>query len=158
MYYHFFAPLIARCNINYLNKWFKRVENGIINIQKKRGIDRQLYCGANWYSITHDLAEEFCMHRKEIINKVRWSISSDECVLQTFYRLMAKGSYELFDDNIDEYDHRAAMREIDWHRGKPYVWRDEDFDFLINSEMMFARKFDERIDAQIIKRIVDVVK
>ena len=34
------------------------------------------------------------------------------------------------------------MRYIDWDRGKPYTFTEEDFDEVINSECMFARKFD----------------
>ena len=33
------------------------------------------------------------------------------------------------------------MREIDWQRGSPYTWREEDFDELVRSERWFARKF-----------------
>ena len=42
------------------------------------------------------------------------------------------------------------MRKIDWSRGGPYVWRKEDFEELIDSDCMFARKFDEKIDLEII--------
>ena len=33
------------------------------------------------------------------------------------------------------------MREIDWVRGKPYTWKEEDSDTLFQSRRMFARKF-----------------
>ena len=157
-YYHFLAPVISRCNISFLKNRISSIENHILDIQKRKGVTRSLYCGANWYSITHDLAEEFCIHSKEILRKVRWTISSDEYVLQTFYKTMAKGNYELFAETKEPGDYKSITREIDWHRGSPYVWKNEDFDFLINSERMFARKFDQRTDAQIITRIAEVVK
>ena len=47
------------------------------------------------------------------------------------------------------------MREIDWNRGRPYIWRTDDFDTLISSEKLFARKFDERADSTIIDKIVN---
>ena len=54
-------------------------------------------------------------------------------------------------------DDRATMRLIDWERGNgssPYVFLAEDYDRILQSGMLFARKFDERIDAEIIRRIV----
>ena len=53
----------------------------------------------------------------------------------------------------EDDDYRSCLRLIDWNRGTPYVFRDEDFDVLINSEMLFARKFDWNVDKKIIKRI-----
>lgn len=39
----------------------------------------------------------------------------------------------------------GSMRYIDWKRGKPYTWGQEEYDFdeLMSSPYMFARKFDE---------------
>ena len=36
---------------------------------------------------------------------------------------------------------KSAMRKIDWERGKPYTWRNKDYDELVQSDMLFARKF-----------------
>ena len=47
------------------------------------------------------------------------------------------------------------MRYIDWNRGNPYIWRNKDYDELINSEYLFARKFDYNKDKEIINRIYD---
>ena len=44
---------------------------------------------------------------------------------------------------------------IDWKRGNPYIFKNKDFDDLINSNLLWARKFDERIDNQIIQRIYE---
>lgn len=35
---------------------------------------------------------------------------------------------------------RSCMREIDWNRGNPYVWQLEDYDQLVHSDRLFARK------------------
>lgn len=47
----------------------------------------------------------------------------------------------------------AAMRFVDWKRGGPYVFRNSDYEELLNSKMIFARKFDCECDAEIVKRI-----
>ena len=156
-YYLLFAPLILRCNNVLLKNILNRLENVIINIQRIMNVKRFLFCGANWYSITHDFAEDFCAKQDEILKKVKWTISSDEYVLQTFYRTMASGKYELFAKTECPEDYRGTAREIDWQRGSPYVWKNEDYDYLMKSERMFARKFDQKIDFEVIKRIAKTI-
>ena len=47
------------------------------------------------------------------------------------------------------------MRFVDWSDGgrSPRVLRDEDYAALMESGMLFARKFDETKDSEIIRRI-----
>lgn len=133
------------------------LERFFINLQKKIDIRRKLYCGANWYSITHNLATEFIKNKKKMFRIVNRTISSDEYILQTFYRRFAKGDYQLYKTTKNPYDYESVARLIDWRRGSPYVWRKEDFNELINSGRMFARKFDEKIDNEIIQMIVGYI-
>lgn len=45
------------------------------------------------------------------------------------------------------------LRLIDWTRGghgHPHVFTAEDYDMLVSSDQLFARKFDENTDRQII--------
>ena len=51
-------------------------------------------------------------------------------------------------------DSHTIMRYIDWNRGGPYVWKSCDFPELIDSDFLFARKFDSNIDADVIKKII----
>ena len=50
------------------------------------------------------------------------------------------------------------MRYIDWKRGKPYTWgqKENDFDELMNSPYMFARKFDET-HMEIVEKIFEEI-
>ena len=50
----------------------------------------------------------------------------------------------------------GSMRYIDWQRGKPYTWGsdEKDFDLLMESPYMFARKFDESQN-EIIEKIYE---
>ena len=48
-----------------------------------------------------------------------------------------------------------TKRKIDWQRGRPYTWEKKDYQELINSEELFARKFDESIDKEIIDLIYE---
>lgn len=47
----------------------------------------------------------------------------------------------------------STKRFIDWNRGTPYVWKKDDFNELISSEALYARKFDEKTDKEIIDKI-----
>lgn len=55
--------------------------------------------------------------------------------------------------NIFNNDYKSCLREIDFKNGNPYIYRINDFNKLINSENLFARKFDSRIDKEIINEI-----
>ena len=57
---------------------------------------------------------------------------------------------------IRDRNYRGHMRLIDWRRGNPYVWRDEDYDELIHSDRIFARKFSSKYMG-IVRMITDAV-
>ena len=50
------------------------------------------------------------------------------------------------------------MRHIDWKRGGPYVFRINDYEELIGVRSIFARKFDENIDIDIVNKIYQTIK
>ena len=49
------------------------------------------------------------------------------------------------------------MRFIDWNKGNPYIVRSIDFEQLMSSDRMFARKFDEKVDFDIVERIFEAL-
>ena len=49
-------------------------------------------------------------------------------------------------------------RYTDWKRGNPYTFTAEDFEILLSCGRIFARKFDENIDAVIIDMICEHIK
>ena len=51
----------------------------------------------------------------------------------------------------------ACARLIDWNRGNPYVFTSSDFDEIISSDAMFARKFDLNTDKDIVDKIFNYV-
>lgn len=144
-------------NCRYYNIGSGRYAKWLIMLQRKLKIQRKIYCGANWYSITSRLANDFCKHKKQMIRMVRWTKCSDEYVLQTFIKRVSKNKYQIYRQTMTPGDYRGAVRLIDWERGKPYVWREKDFEEIINSGMIYARKFDEKIDMKIIKLVEQYV-
>lgn len=121
-------------------------------IRLKRNKEICFQKGANWFSITDDLAR-YVVNRKGWIKGVFYhSICCDEVFLQTVV------INSPFRDRIYQYataqnTEEAAMRLVDWKRGGPYVFRDEDYQELIDSKMLFARKFDCEQDSDIVNRI-----
>lgn len=53
----------------------------------------------------------------------------------------------------DKKRNNMNVRLIDFKRGNPYVWKRQDYDEIINTEHLFARKFDDKVDKQIIDKI-----
>ena len=145
--YYFFDKYLRE---NGCDSKFYKLNEWLLKKQQKFGIEHKLYFGANWYSITHELATEYVRATSKMLRKVRFSRSSDEYILQTYLK-MSKKQYVFYDTHEDDY--HSIMRYIDWKRGNPYVWREQDYDELIYSEYLFARKFDEKIDKRVIERI-----
>lgn len=113
--------------------------------------------GSQWFSITQAFAEYCLAHAAEYRRYFRFSKCSDELFIQT----LLQNSQFLANRFSSKYDdEHATMRFIDWDRGtlsSPYVFRSDDYDQILQSGMLFARKFDERVDAEIIRRIAQSV-
>ncbi len=118
----------------------------------KRNAKIQFQKGPNWFSITDDLAR-YVIERKEWIKKAfHDTICCDEVFLQTIV------INSVFADRIYQYastenTEEAAMRLVDWERGGPYVFKNEDYSELLNSNMIFARKFDCQADSNIVNKL-----
>lgn len=112
--------------------------------------------GANWFSITKNLAQYFADNWTSRYTQIfSSSFCGDELILQTV-TLNSPYRENIYHSEPDD-NYKAIMRLIDWKRGKPYIFRTKDFNELIHSPMLFARKFDERVDRHIIDMIVEHV-
>lgn len=125
-----------------------------INRHKKKGNYGICYCGWNWFSIPQDFAEYILQNESKIYSTFHHTLASDESFMQT----VAMNS--IFKERIYKLDSReeGAMRRIDWQRGGPYTFRTEDYDYIMSSPYLYARKFEETIDSDIIDRIYQEVK
>lgn len=165
-YIHFDAPKVNTCDYDRIRYYhimpgreiWKRKINGIgIRLQKLLKIDRLknqnfiIQKGANWFSITDNLVQAIIRDEKIIRKKLKWSFCGDEIFLQT-YVYNSPFRNQLASQSFDN-NYAMCLRKIDWNRGKPYIYRSEDFEELISSKMLFARKFDENVDFSIVSRI-----
>lgn len=128
----------------------------LIRIQESLGIKRNKHIdfrkGSQWVSITSDFAE-YLLSRENIIRKI---YSHTFCPDEVFMQTECWNSE--FCQKLHDYspNYRGHMRLIDWQRGNPYVWRDEDYDELMHSDRIFARKFSSE-HIGIVKKITDSV-
>ena len=154
-YYHFFQKH------NRKNIFFRLLEKISLLIQKILRVNRlnekeKINKGANWFSITNDFSEYVLSKEKEILNKYKYTLCSDEIFMQT---LIQNTNFEKRVTNFGDSEYLNIVRYIDWNRGKPYTFLSSDFVELKNARKyyLFARKFDEKIDENIINEVYRLV-
>lgn len=154
--YHFFSKQLGRkCD----KKFWVDAETYSLAIQRRLHVDRtkkvpyDFYGGANWVSITDNLVQYTLVNFAKYQKAFRFTQNSDELFMQTIVMdsPYKDNIYHLCMDN----DYCACVRYIDWNRGAPYVFRSNDFEELMQSECMFARKFDAKTDQEIVDRIYE---
>ena len=159
-YYWFFREGSGR-STSIDKRILKGISKILVSAQKLIGIDRtkkqglrfKFAAGAQWFSITNSFANYIVQNEDRVNKMLKHTVLCDEVLVQTlavnsvFYN---NCYHEDFDDN-----YHSIMRNIDWKRGSPYTWQKNDYDELIRSDFLFARKFDSDVDGIIINKICD---
>lgn len=93
--------------------------------------------GGQWVSITENAARQLLQYKDIMLSRMKYTLCPDEIFVQTILwnSPFRKSMYCVNEPNT------GSMREIDWERGHPYVWQDTDYKILIDSDKIFARKF-----------------
>lgn len=147
--YHFFQDKIGR-NVGKKATIMWYIEGNLLKLQKClsinriRGREANFFKGTNWFSITHSMALYVISKSADIKKLFCFSLSADEIFLQT----IAKNS-PLQQSIVDD-----SLRYIDWKRGNPYTFRSNDYYGLLKSQKLFARKFDENVDIEVVHKLV----
>ena len=50
------------------------------------------------------------------------------------------------------------MRYVDWNKGNPAILKMEDYESMMNSDMVFARKFSLKTDQEVINKIYNELR
>ena len=118
-----------------------------VKVQKALHIYRKLqfplYRGSQWFSITDSLVQYVLSQKDAVKKQFDYTFLTDEIFLQS-----VAVSSPLRDNIVNN-----CLRAIDWERGLPYTFRKEDVPMLLASESLWARKFDQRVDAEAIELI-----
>jgi hypothetical protein len=133
-----------------ISRIFRRIEITFfrfINMIRTRPVDYEFYGGTNWFNLTNNCVKgifEYIGRDKKYIQRFRWTRCGDEIFYQTIIHKI---------DNLKVTDN--CLRYIDRRNGgaHPKILRDEDYDKIINSDNLFARKFDINVDGNIIEAI-----
>ena len=123
-----------------------------LHVNRVKNLDWTVKYGSQWVSITNDLVAEL-LKQKDKITKVFYCTNcADELFVQTVaYNCGFKDRIYCPEDGMTE-----NVRFIDWARGEngnPYTFRNQNYQSLKTNKNLFARKFSESVDKEIIQRI-----
>lgn len=148
--YHFLQELVGNKksdSIVFKIEWDLLKLQDLLHIDRLKASNFVLQKGTNWFSITHALAQYAVSNAPQIRKMYKLTKCADEVFLHT----LAWNSK--FRDHIQS----DSKRFIDWKRGRPYTFRIEDYDALMSSSCFWARKFNEKIEPEIVERIFDTL-
>ena len=115
--------------------------NIVLSLQKiswyRRYHELEFKKGPNWVSVTQAFVEYLIERRNFVLKRFRYTLCPDEIFLQT---ILWNSPFRFNLYSKEETDD-SSMRKIDWERGRPYVWQNTDYEELVGSDMLFARKF-----------------
>ncbi|MDR2234124.1 MAG: beta-1,6-N-acetylglucosaminyltransferase [Tannerella sp.] len=106
-----------------------------LGIKRNQGITFKK--GTQWISITHDLATHLLTQKNQVLETYHHTFCSDEVFVQTicWNSDFRDRIYDLHDEG------RSCMRAINWQDNRLVEWEEKDFERLMTSEALFARKF-----------------
>ena len=124
-------------------------------VDRGKKVDWVYQKGANWFSITDDLARYVVDNRSIIEKQFKYTRCADEVFLQ---KLVINSEFKNKVSSNNYCDNYETIRYlIDWKRGNPYVYRSADYEELMASDMLFARKFDWNIDKEIVLKLYTAI-
>lgn len=140
-YYHLFTKNLR--GTNFSAKCERILHWGITQIQKVLGFRRTikdfptLVKGANWCSLPQDAVEYILSKECFIRKRFKYTYAADEVYKASI--LFNSPFHERFYNVEDEYE--GCMRLVDFKRGNPYEWQMKDWEEIVASDKLIARKF-----------------
>lgn len=142
------------------NKIFNEISLPFLKIFSRQSTEHlpKLYFGAQWFTITDEAVKyimTYCENNPSFLNAFKKSLCGDEIFFQT---ILANSSFKkniyLLNNNCDLS--QKAMRYIDWHSGPDYpkTLNANDFDKMLQSNMLFARKLNKDINFEALRNLV----
>lgn len=127
-----------------------------INVDRLKKYDFTFTRAYNWCSLTHEAVSFLMSKEKLIVKMTRFSVCSDEVYKQL---LLYNSEYRttIYRDDTGKTD---DLRLVDWQRrvkDSPHIFTFNDYEMLVSSHKLFARKFDEKVDMNIVMRLYDRV-
>lgn len=134
--YHHLLLEFMRTRNPIVRKGFSLIRKTVIALERALGYERRfpypIRKGDNWFSLTDAAVAYLLSREREIWTRLNHIHTADEIV---FHTLLGDSPF------MDRVHPGGYMRMIDWRRGSPYVWQEEDAEELRRSACFFARKF-----------------
>lgn len=100
----------------------------IMGLKWNTGTD--VWMSSNWGSFTDGFVSQIILNRDWIEKHFKYSFCGDELYKSTLMHHLGL-----------EKNDRGSLLHVDWEKGNPYTFQDDDYEDLIRSDKMFARKF-----------------
>lgn len=152
-YWYPFQEMIGN-NHDDVARYLEQIQNAFLMLQKKLKYSRikerecKYYKGRNWFSITDGLARYVLAKEEDLIEEYRFTLGAEEIFLHT----LAMNSH--FCEKVEHNSMRLMIQE----QNDVHVFCKKDFKMLTGSDALFARKFQDTVDADIINKIVKRIK
>lgn len=157
---HLFPKYLRATEEQYLLRVCRKIRNVFLSLQRLlkyrhgRNTKISFVYGSNWGSFTNSFVGDLLKQQNWILDFYSLSNCGDEIYKQTFaYNSDYINTVYAVNDELE-----SCQRYMDWKRGRPYTFRIEDYSLLMNSGLLFARKFDESIDREIVDAIYQTIK
>lgn len=135
----------------FLGKMYKYLQK-MIGVDRTRKYGLEFQMGANWFSITNELAKYLVKMEQDIQRIFKNTLNGDELFIQT---LVYNSSFK---DNISQPNYNNSchsnLRYVVWENDTPKYFKEADFDSLQSSDELFARKFSMQESGQLIEKIL----
>lgn len=154
-YFTIFPEGAGRFGTNLMNNIFKGLQMAV-GFKINRDVDFRY--GSQWFSITDALASHIIDSESWLEKTFRHTNTCDEVFLPTL-ACMSGFRERLYrpEPITANGEGDGNMRFIDWSRGEsvrhPWTFRQEDMELLRSVPHLFARKFDDSVDAAVIDSI-----
>lgn len=127
----------------------------ILRINRMKNNPFELKYGSQWFSITEESVDLLLKRKDTIYDMFHFTMCPDEFVIQTMLYNSDRKEYLYQYKELDREE--GNVRGIHWpvaeNSSHPQTWTIKDFDYLMNSEFIFARKFEETEDRDIIDKL-----
>lgn len=134
----------------------RAIRKSFLMLQRVVGYKRSRHVefkkGTQWVSITQELVDLALSKKTEILRLYRNSFCSDELFIQTlcWNSHFREHIYDVHDEG------RGSMRYIGWVNGELIDFEQKDYERIMSSEALFARKFNSS-DMNFIHEILEQV-
>ena len=149
----FYKEMSFRLNAYNFGFWYRKLLSRKIReiISKipfiKRQTPENIYYGSQWWNLTKNAISyilKFVVENQNYLERFKYTWGSDEFFFQSI----------LMQSELKNNCENNCLRYLIWQGGVPIVFKLKDYDnFIRGGVNLFARKFDEKIDNDIIDKL-----